>query len=209
MKKTLLTTTLLAIASLAFALLPNMAIATAQSKNSQPVNTPTNSRNKIQKSSVKFSPKQLQILKSVGIKIAVPTYIPSGFKIERVSNTSDANYKGYTVIYRRTNNSCFSIEATTGGIGDEPDLEHTLLYNSVLFGKGSLNYGKYTDVDLRKQSPLPEMTTRWMEPKNFQAFYRFNGANWFSGQKNKPKCNKDISPTEAVKIINSLQYLKF
>jgi len=52
------------------------------------------------------------------------------------------------------------------------------------------------------------MTTGWMEPKNFQAFYRFNGANWYSSDKTKPKCNKDISPTEAVKVINSLQYLK-
>ncbi|HEY9692765.1 MAG TPA: hypothetical protein V6D15_11195 [Oculatellaceae cyanobacterium] len=209
MKKTRLTTTLLTIVSLAFASVPNMATASAKLNHSDQVNTPSDSRNKIQQSTARFSPKQIQILKSVGMKIAVPTYIPSGFKIERLSNNSDQYYKGYTVTYRRKDNSCFSIEAITGGIGDEPDLQHTLPYNSPLFGKGRLNYGKYSDIDLRKQSPLSEMTTGWMEPKNFQAFYRFNGANWYSSDKAKPKCNKDISPTEAVKVINSLQYLKF
>ncbi|AFZ12100.1 hypothetical protein Cri9333_1196 [Crinalium epipsammum PCC 9333] len=209
MKKTFLTTTLLTLLSLACASVSHSAIATAQLKNSSPVNTPSNYRNKIKQSTARFSPKQIQILKSVGMKIVVPTYIPSGFKIETLSNNSDKNYKGYTVIYRRNDNACFSIEAINGGIGDEPDLEHTLPYNSPLFGKGILNYGKYTDIYLRKQSPLSEMTTRWMEPKNYQAFYRFNGANWYSSDKGKPKCNKDISPTEAVKVINSLQYLKF
>ncbi|HEY9813974.1 MAG TPA: hypothetical protein V6D31_10650 [Candidatus Sericytochromatia bacterium] len=208
MKKTFLPTTLLTLVSLAFASVPNMAIATAQVKDSYPVNTASNSRNKIQQSTARFSPKQIQILKSVGMKIAVPTYIPLGFKIESLSNNSDKYYKGYTVIYKRNDNSCFSIEAITGGIGGEPDLEHTLPYNSPLFGKGTLNYGKYTDIYLRKQFPLSQMTTGWMEPKNFQAFYRFNGANWYSSDKAKPKCNKDIPPTEAVKIINSLQYLK-
>jgi len=79
MKKSLLTTTLLTLVSLAFASVHNMTSATAQLKNSSPVNTPSNSRNKIAQSTARFSPKQIQILKSVGMKIAVPTYIPSGF----------------------------------------------------------------------------------------------------------------------------------
>ncbi len=208
-KKLLTTTTLLTLVSLAFACVPDMAIASAQLKNSYRVNTPSNSHNKIQQSTALFSPKQIQILKSVGIKIAIPTYIPSGFKIERVTNTSDKNYQGYIVTYRRTNNSCFSIEAITGGVGSGPELEHTLPYNSPLFGKGILSYGMHTENYLRKQSPLPEMTTEWMTAKNFSAFYSFNGANWFSEGKVNPRCNKDISPTEAIRVINSLQYLKF
>lgn len=209
MKKSLLTTTLLTLVTLAFGSVHNKAIATAQLKNSYQVNTQKDSPNKIKQSTARFSPKQLQILKSVGIKIVVPTYIPSNFKVESVRNTSDKNYQGYRVIYRRKNNFCFSIEATTGGVGDSTDLEHSLPYNSPLFGKGILYYGNNTDNYLRKQPRLYEMTTPWMTAKNFPAFYSFNGANWFSEEKVKPRCNKDISPTEAIKVIKSLQYLKF
>lgn len=185
------------------------SVKAAQSKNEHSTYAPTAFQNKATQSVPQFSAEQIQQLRGVGIKIAVPTYVPSGFQIGSVRNISDAYYKGYKILYRRGDNTCFSIEAITGGIGDDPDLEHYLSYHSQLFGDGKLGYGKYTDSSLRQQSPQYEMSTGWMPADNFHTFYRFNGANLADGHPVKPQCNKDITPTEAIRVIESLNYLQF
>lgn len=184
-------------------------VKAAQSKNVISSYAPTASQNKAIQSVPQFSAEQIQQLRGVGIKIAVPTYVPPGFQIGSVRNISDAHYKGYKILYRRADNTCFSIEAITGGIGDDPELEHYLSYQSQLFGDGKLGYGRYTDSSLRQQFPQYEMSTGWMPAAHFHTFYRFNGANWADGHSVKPRCNKDITPTEAIRVIESLNYLQF
>jgi len=184
-------------------------VKAAQSENEHSSYAPTVFQNKAIQSVPQFSPEQIQQLRGVGIKIAVPTYIPQGFQVGSVRNTSDAHYKGYKILYRRADNTCFSIEAITGGIGDDPELEHYLSYRSQLFGDGKLGYGKYTDSNLRQEFPQEEMTTGWMPADNFHTFYRFNGANWENANQVKAQCNKDITTTEAIRVIESLNYLRF
>lgn len=211
MKKRLKATIVLLTAfSLSFGCSSNRNwVKAAQSTDARSTDAPTAFQNKALQSVPQFSSKQIQQLRTVGIKIAVPRYVPPGFQIGSVRNISDAHYKGYKIFYRRADNTCFSIEATTGGIGDDPELEHYSSFHSQLFGDGKLGYGRYTDSTLRQEFPQYEMTTGWMPANNFHTFYRFNGANWADAHPLKPQCNKDVTPTEAIRVIKSLNYLQF
>jgi hypothetical protein len=153
-----------------------------------------------------LSPQQLAALQSVGLKIALPAYIPEGFSLDKVRVTADRNARfgglDYFVIYRgsdRDSNQdlCFAIEATSGGIGDIPAGEKSFPVNSTVFGQTSLEYGSFGS------SNPPSFLSGWMGPES-GPFYRFVGAGVDS---DIARCN-NISPDEAVRVLESLQYLK-
>ncbi len=169
---------------------PKSSSETTKTKSPSPIlESPT-------QTTVQFTSEQIRDLKSLGIKIAVPSYVPEGFRVDQVQAVKDQWGSSYIIIYRAPNNSCFAIEAASGGIGDvipdDPN-EPGIPINSSVLGRARL----YT-------KPL---VSSWLsEEPGEPPVYGFRG-EMVSGDRN---CiARNISPPEAVKIIESLQYLDF
>ncbi|MBW4512145.1 MAG: hypothetical protein KME64_37455 [Scytonematopsis contorta HA4267-MV1] len=149
----------------------------------------------------KLTTTQLKVLRSIGLNIALPTYVPANFRLSRASvEAGRENAQGlrYLVVYENYDGDrCFAIESTSGGIGDLPPGSNSYAINSPLFGKSSLEQGLYGNA---KQQTL---LSQWLGSKN-GPFYRFVGANVAP---ELSRCN-NISPQEAVKVTQSIRYLK-
>lgn len=156
-----------------------------------------------------LSQRQTNQLKSLGVKIVIPSYVPAGFQVASVQVKPCASgvrrfCPNYVIIYRNPNKSCFAIESTGGGIGDMPsnNLEQSYPVNNPILGKSAV-------LKYRKDDRLsgPTLTGSWMGKG---PFYRFTGANSRSFLDTAPpelsNCN-DISPQEAVRVWESLRYL--
>ncbi|MEG4417134.1 hypothetical protein QUA70_00810 [Microcoleus sp. LAD1_D5] len=156
-----------------------------------------------------LSDRQTNQLKSLGVKVAIPSYVPAGFKVASVQVKPCPSgvrrfCPNYAIIYRNPNNSCFAIESTGGGIGDMPstDLERDYPVNNSILGKGAV-------LKYRKNDRLsgPTLIGTWMGKG---PFYRFTGAGSRLFLDTAPpelsNC-KDISPQEAVRVWESLRYL--
>lgn len=156
---------------------------------------------KPEKNEAKLTTTQLQVLRSIGLKIALPTYVPANFRLSRaLVEAGRENVQGlrYLVVYENYDGDrCFAIESASGGIGDLPQGSNSYAINSLLFGKSSLEQGLYGDA---KQQTL---LSQWLGSQN-GPFYRFVGANVTA---ELSRCN-NISPQEAVKVTQSIQYLK-
>ncbi|MEG4498765.1 hypothetical protein QUB05_16185 [Microcoleus sp. F10-C6] len=152
---------------------------------------------------------QTNQLKSLGVKVAIPSYIPAGFQVASVQvKPCPSEFRrfcpNYAIIYGNSNNSCFAIESTGGGIGDMPstDLERSYPVNNSILGKSAV-------LKYRKNPRLsgPTLTGSWMGKG---PFYRFTGAGSRLFLDTAPpelsNC-KDISPQEAVRVWESLRYL--
>ncbi|MEG3851243.1 hypothetical protein QT971_30460 [Microcoleus sp. herbarium19] len=156
-----------------------------------------------------LSDRQTNQLKSLGTKVAIPSYIPAGFKVASVQVKPCPSgvrrfCPDYAIIYRNSNNSCFAIESTGGGIGDMPsaDLERSYPVNNSILGKSAV-------LKYRKNPRLsgPTLIGSWMGQG---PFYRFTGAGSRLFLNTAPpelsNCS-DISPQEAVRVWESLRYL--
>jgi len=147
---------------------------------------------------------QIKLLKAVGLRIAVPTYVPREFTLDKVVAEIDQQSTiggiGYTIFYRRFDSKsnkdfCFAIEATNGGIGDIPDGSRSFPINSPTLGKSSLEYGEYG------QTKSPTFLSNWLgEEKG--PFYRFVGAGVLP---DLSKCS-NISAQDAIRVTESLRY---
>lgn len=157
-----------------------------------------------------LSDRQTNQLKSLGTKVAIPSYIPAGFQVASVQVKPCPSgvrrfCPNYAIIYRNSNNSCFAIESTGGGIGDMPsaDLEQEYAVNNPILGKSAL-------LKYRKNPRLsgPALTGSWMGQG---PFYRFTGAGSRLFLDTAPpelsNC-KNISAQEAVRVWESLRYLR-
>lgn len=154
---------------------------------------------------------QIQRLKSLDRKIAVPAYVPPGFKVTDVQIESCGDQgsscrfgPSYAIVYRGENNSCFAIEATGGGVGG-PVLEFELPINSPTFGKSQLYYGRF-DRGMTTGNDSPTIFSDWLgdvENNPNLLFVRFAGSGASQYVQN---CN-NISPEEAVKVTESLLFL--
>lgn len=169
-------------------------------------------------------------LKALGIKIAVPGYVPSGFKVVKVetqpcpvniprSKTGTCRFgPGYGIVYRhQQQNACFAIEETGGGIGG-PAYNYGFPVATKLFGQTSIQFGQHSNKAPRRptqqQLALPQQNL-FMDWGGAGPFYRLIGADFvrstYYGERwNRPvtQCRKDITPKEAEKIVRSLTWLK-
>lgn len=100
------------------------------------------------------------------------------------------------IIYENVD-KCFAIESTSGSIGDLPDGSRSYPINSSVFGKSSLEQGLYG------QSKQQTLLSQWLGAPN-SPFYRFVGTDVTL---ELSRCN-NVSPQEAVKVIQSIRYLK-
>lgn len=156
-------------------------------------------------SEAQLSQAQVRLLESLGLRIVIPSYVPPGFKLEKVEaeldHSSTVGGISYRIIYRKYETGsgkdfCFAIEATNGGIGDLPSGERSFPVNSSVLGKSTLEYGSYG------QASNPTLLGNWLGPEN-GPFYRFVGAGVLP---TLSRCD-NISSQEAVRVTESLQYL--
>ncbi|MEA5464771.1 hypothetical protein [Leptothoe sp. PORK10 BA2] len=147
---------------------------------------------------------QVNLLKASGIEVVMPTYVPSEFNLEYV-NAELARYQGvggasYRIIFQKydvetSRSFCFAIEATNGGIGDLPSGLASYSVASQELGESTLEYGIYGE------SSRPTLLGNWL---GTGPFYRFVGSGVYSSLS---RCD-NISVQEAIKISESLQYLR-
>ncbi|MBW4445203.1 MAG: hypothetical protein KME10_29310 [Plectolyngbya sp. WJT66-NPBG17] len=172
-----------------------------------------------------LTPKQQASLKSLGIAIAVPSFIPAGYTVSKVEvkpcpANAPRSDKGtcrfgpqYGIVYRNAQQDrCFAIEATGGGIGGVP-AEYEVKINTQLLGETSLLFGQQngefkTPSSQQLNSPQPNLLTDWA---GVGPFYRISGAEVVQKSYYKSastQCRNTITPNEATKIVRSLSWLK-
>lgn len=165
-------------------------------------------------------------LKALGIAIAVPTYVPTGYAVRKVEvepcpTGSSRSPKGtcrmgpgYSIAYRNAvaKNSCFfAIEATGGGLGG-PEWEYrtspvpTRLFGDVAVSFGNPNKSAQVPSATQLNLPQPDLHSEWgsEDGGNSGPFYRVIGSHW----KPAPECENTITPNEVIKIMQSLTWLK-
>ncbi|WP_434686507.1 hypothetical protein [Pseudanabaena minima] len=160
-------------------------------------------------------------LDSLGIKIALPTYVPQGFWIAAVrtepcrqGDTVDANGvcrfgPEYTVIYRNSQDHCFTVEATGGGLGG-PSSRYTRAVRSKIFDKVDVMIGTGNDqpiTDAIANTPQ-ELRTDYAGNSPFYAVrtIKSQAASWIDAA---IICSDAVhmTPNEFIKIVESLDWL--
>jgi hypothetical protein len=150
----------------------------------------------------RLSAAQLQQLNAVGMKIVVPTYVPAGFQAVDVVSRKDARFgPAYLIMYRK-GNTCFGVEATSGGIGGLPpgDAGSYPIKNGAI-GKSQLEQYRPGTV----QGPL--LVGQWASRG---PFYRYVGANYnFDGGSSSALSGcQDLSIKEALLVGEGLRFVQ-
>ncbi|NES64617.1 MAG: hypothetical protein F6K24_04825 [Okeania sp. SIO2D1] len=127
-------------------------------------------------------------------KVIVPTFIPPGFNVDDLEIIDNNSELSYRIVYRNSNNSCFYLIKTTNLKPRQPPdygvkVWEVVEVDSPILGKVYLDY--YQSGVISSQSCIRLRTSENIE---------FESPVWAQ------KC-KVISMQEAVKIIESLQYL--
>lgn len=156
-----------------------------------------------------LTPDQTAQLKSLGVEVAVPGVVPPTFSVVEIqakpaAGSGPGSGASYAIVYQDSTNRCFIIEFAADGIGDPPVTEHRIPIHPPLFTEREygLNYGVYQDQSLRKQFPEPELFTDWLMGNS--GAYRLIGGSYIQAAfPNQSDC-KDITPEEAVQIVESL-----
>lgn len=159
---------------------------------------------------------QSRSLQSLGIKIAVPSYVPQGFTVANVKTEpclaqSPRTANGvcrfgptYHILYRNPQRTCFEISAIGGGLGG-PDPEFVLPVETKLLGSTTLGFGKVPGDGKQpsaKQLTLPQSQI-WSWPAGNSPYYQI------ATVENRAGCGKNLSltPLEVKKILQSLTWL--
>jgi hypothetical protein len=146
-------------------------------------------------------------LNSSGIKVAVPGYIPKGFRVVDVTTCPSKRTNNcrpgptYEIVFRSPVGTCFVIEGVSGGIGDG-NLEQTVTVKSKLFGpiKIGLNNSRYPK---RSDANIDPIFTEWLtQSLRSGPFYKF-----YSDKEEPAGCTSKVPFKEAVKIVESLKWL--
>ena len=151
-----------------------------------------------------LTPEQTAELRVLGSPLVVPTDIPTGFLVERAEVIQDERAAGYQILYRDSSDRCFAVEHTVAGIGSTPETEYRIPIQPPLVGEGEygLNYGSYVASDLQAQFPEPTLMSDWLPKDN--GYYRLAGATYINERLAPSRPCQDITPEEAVQIVESL-----
>ncbi len=174
----------------------------------------------VQAQSSQLSASQQKSLKSLGIKIAIPRYVPQGFRVVTVKTEpcragSSVNANGvcrfrpdYTVVYGNAQNHCFAVNAIGGGIGG-PSGRYTRAVNTKLLGKVDVN------IDTGSGEPMSDAIANtpqenvWTFPAGKSPFYSV-GTMIDNRARSATTCSKEafMTPNELIKIVQSLDWLR-
>lgn len=151
-----------------------------------------------------LSPEQAEKIRALGVPLVVPTAIPAGFTVNHVDTAQGQGFTDYRIVYRDGGDRCFVMEYASGGIGDIPTTEYRMPINAPLFDDGEaygLNYGNYAEPSLREDFPEPELVSDWLPLET--GAYRLAGAAYINNRLTPDSPCQDISPEEAVDIVES------
>ncbi len=135
------------------------------------------------------------------LRVILPSYIPSEFRVDKVEVLNTDLEANYTIIYRNLNNFCFYIKNSISGkkAGQHYFLLETARYrsgretiyiNSSVIGYGYLDIYNYGNISTNPSISLVSLQN--------------------IGFKFESPCTKNdraITTSKAVKIVESLQYL--
>jgi hypothetical protein len=167
-----------------------------------------------------LSASQQRSLKALGIKIAIPQYVPQGFRVVsvrtepcRAGSSVDANGvcrfgPDYTVVYGNDRNHCFAVSATGGGIGG-PSGRYTREVNSKILGKVDVNVGMGSGERMTAAIANTPNENVWTFPAGKSPFYSV-GTTIDNRARSATTCNKAafMTPNELIKIVQSLEFLR-
>ncbi len=161
-------------------------------------------------------------LKSLGIKVALPQYIPQGFRVALVrtepcrrGDRIDANGvcrfgPDYTVVYRNAQSQCFAVSATGGGLGG-PSGRYTREINSRLLGEVDVNVGTGSGEPMTAAIARTPQRNIWSFPAGESPFYSVRTIDeripsWLSSEATC-KNTAFMTPNELIKVVQSLEFL--
>jgi len=167
-----------------------------------------------------LSASQQRSLKSLGIKIAIPQYVPQGFRVVSVKTEPcrrgdriDANGvcrfgPDYTVVYGNARNHCFAVSAIGGGLGG-PSGRYTREVNSKILGKVDVNVGMGSGERMTAAIANTPNENVWTFPAGKSPFYSV-GTTIDNRARAATTCNKAafMTPNELIKIVQSLEFLR-
>ncbi|MCC3573340.1 MAG: DUF4367 domain-containing protein [Microcoleus sp. PH2017_40_RAT_O_B] len=126
-------------------------------------------------------------------RIALPTYIPDGFRIAKVEESKGEDPR-YSILYKNQNNQCFYF----GGFIDRGS-RLSLTVNLETFEVSSIGLGK-TLVKYFKYDRSPDKN-------RMETSFRINGQGYnFNSPISEESCTL-ISKREAIKVIKSIDYV--
>ena len=178
-------------------------------------------------SSSGLSDTQQASLRALGIQVAIPTYVPSGFQVAKVElkpcpPNSSRNARGvcgrapnYTILYRNSANNCFALNGIADGIGGG-GFEFSYTVRTEILGNIIVEFGR-DGSQLRsgraksEQVPSPEQLK--LPQSNLYSFPAGNGPYYNVSVGDGERlygCSKNssITPLELEKILKSLVWLK-
>ncbi len=158
-----------------------------------------------------------ETLKSLGIKIAIPQYVPQGFRVETIvakpCTKADKKFcrsePSYTVVYGNAQNYCFAVDAVSGGVGGPGGGRYNRAVDTKLLGKVDVA------VDLGSRDPIQGPITEEIAnvpQKNIQTLAGseppFYGVTTMIDNRVK-SCGVEafMTPNEFIKIVQSLEFL--
>jgi hypothetical protein len=161
-----------------------------------------------------------ETLKSLGIKIAIPQYVPQGFRVETIvakpCTKADKKFcrgePSYTVVYGNPQNHCFAVDAVSGGVGGPGSGRYNRAVDTKLLGKVDVA------VDLGSRDPIQGSITEEIAnvpQKNIQTLAGseppFYGVTTMIDNrvKSTTTCGTEafMTPNEFIKIVQSLEFL--
>lgn len=170
-----------------------------------------------------LTPAQTRSLKALGIPVAVPSYVPTGFSADNLDlqpcpANANRNAKGvcgrkpnYTIVYRQANNTCFVVNGIADGVGGA-DMEYSYETNTPLLGAVSIGFGRTSSRTVPSDQPPTPAQLKKPQPglSSFPAgsgpYYNVSvadGERLYGCAK-----NTSISPQEFEKVVKSLVWLK-
>jgi hypothetical protein len=154
-----------------------------------------------------MSPTQTSQLTSLGVEVVVPGQVPPSFAIAEMRVDSSDSGPGYLVVYQNDRSQCFAVEFAAEGVGDSPATENRVPIQPPLFGDQGygLNYGPFVDADVRAELPDSNLFTDWMAGPS--GAYRLVGASYIGDLFESLQACEDVSPEEAVALVESFTVL--
>jgi hypothetical protein len=150
---------------------------------------------------------QIRRLKALRAPIAVPTYIPAGYRLTSADGTTEKPKAmtlwivDYSLKYENAAGESFSLVSANEGLGDLP--LNTALTGRNRFFSSAIDVGTQTDGEDLKKGVKPEYESGWIVNKSA---YLPAGAR--SRQQSYRLTSSALSAKEVLKVMQSLRYLQ-
>ncbi|MEM6450339.1 MAG: hypothetical protein AAF703_08505 [Cyanobacteria bacterium P01_D01_bin.105] len=139
--------------------------------------------------------------KGIDVKIVVPTYVPTGFKVSDLKIEDHQTFgPSYRVIYQNDNDgTCFEIFAASGGAGAGAEEFELVTVNSKALGTVDVGFTQFHSVTNQPRIGLKNDVEEGIIPSD-------QGYSFWSPSGLSAECDA-IEFQEAAKIVESLDYL--